>query len=87
MFGCVYYAAKSFSLPISMYKCVANGVEFGIKIIFLSFFISKYVSNFLSYIIVLEIWGFRKCPKLLGHPVYSQPKNSSGTVPKPNDTG
>ena len=33
-------------------------------------FLSKLVSNFSSCIVLLEIWGFKKCPKLLGHPVY-----------------
>ena len=33
------------------------------------FFLSEYGSNFPSCIILLEIYGFKKCPKVLGHPV------------------
>ena len=37
---------------------------------FLSFFfLSKYVSNFQLCIVVMDIWGFKHCPKLLGYPV------------------
>ena len=62
-----------------MNRCVKYEAELVSKY-FPKFFSSKYVSNFPSCIVVLEISGFKICPKLLGHPV-------DGFIPKANHRG